>query len=175
MTSQGARDIITSMRLPLCTSILLLALASACSTSKQTYTVDLVNKTPLALSVGLIKTDGPIEDGWTSPEQIAIRAPQFSERKWGKPLQPGQSITIGPQSGTFGNGHAVLRVYVGDVPVSALIAYSRNDPGRLDLHLWPGRCGFVIDMPGGKLQATPIETTPPPQQNPSPPPRPQSR
>ncbi|MCY2955371.1 MAG: hypothetical protein NTU53_25875 [Planctomycetota bacterium] len=143
---------------------LLLCIASGCSTPKFTFVVAVVNKTPLPLSVGLIKNGGQLADGWTSPEQVAINAPQLMEHKWGTLVPPGRTVTIGPHTGAFESGtDASLRIYTGDVLVSAAIAYGRADPGRLDIHLMPGRSGFVINMlsPSWKLQGLPIEDSRP--------------
>jgi hypothetical protein len=152
------------MRFRALASSLLLCIASACSAPKVTFVVEVVNRTPLPLSVGLIKNGGQLADGWTSPEQVAINAPQLMEHKWGTLVPPGRTVTIGPQTGPFESGtDASLRVYTGDVLVSAAIAYGRADPGRLDLHLMPGKSGFVINMlaPTWKLQASPIEDSRP--------------
>ncbi|HEX2972753.1 MAG TPA: hypothetical protein VHP11_10495 [Tepidisphaeraceae bacterium] len=140
-------------------SVALVSVMAACSSPKQAYMVDIKNATNEPLSVGLIKSDGSAEDGWTSPEHIAINAPQLGDRKWGKLVPPGQVRTIGPQAGSFATGsHGILRVYAGDATVDELIAYGRTDPGRLDIHLWPGQSGYMVEMRNGRLTAKPIET-----------------
>lgn len=160
MTLWDGGDTILGMRLHTYPSLLLLVFASACSTTKLTYVVEVVNKTPLPLSVGLVKNGGQIAEGWTSPEQVAINAPHLMERKWGTLVPAGRSVVIGPQEGAFESGtDASLRIYSGDVLVSAAIAYGRSDPGRLDIRVMPGRSGFQINMDGrtGGLQAMPVE------------------
>ena len=136
----------------------LICLASACSSTDATFVVQVVNNTSQPLSAGLIKSGGQVGQGWASPEQIAINAPQLMPRRWGTLVPPKGKVIIGPQTGPFEAGsHAVLRVYMGDVPISGLVAYGRSDPGRVDLALWPGKSGFIIETVDGRLEAKAIE------------------
>ncbi|MGE5609447.1 MAG: hypothetical protein ACM359_09345 [Bacillota bacterium] len=146
------------MVLRLFASAVLLFVAAACSGPKQGYMVDIKNISAVPLSVGLIKSDGSMEDGWTSPEQVAIHAPQLGERRWGTLVPSGQIRTIGPQSASFpGGGHGVLRIYAGDFTVDELIAFGKSDPGRMDIHLWPGQSGYIVDVQNGQLKVKPMD------------------
>lgn len=139
-------------------SVVLVFMAAACSAPKQGYMVDVKNLSAVPLSVGLIKSDGSMEDGWTAPEQVAIHAPQLGERKWGTLVPPGQTRTIGPQSAAFAaGGHGILRIYAGDCTVDELIGFGKSDPGRMDIHLWPGQSGYVVDVQNGRLKVKPMD------------------
>jgi hypothetical protein len=140
-----------------CITILLLLWATGCARplAKASFEVEVQNNTLVPLSMGLVKSGGPGEDGWTSPSDIAIGAPHFSERKWGTLLPPNQKTVVGPLEGRFNPGSsAVLRVYAGDLTVEELLTYSRGDGDRLDLYLMPGRSAFVIERArDGRLTA----------------------
>jgi hypothetical protein len=137
--------------------LLLMFLAAACSPPKATFTVEVMNITPTPLSVGLIKNGPSAEPEWDTPERIAIQAPQLADRKWGTLVGPGQTKVLS-QTGTFREGDlAALRVYSGDLTISEMISYGRNDPGRLDIYLWPGSSGYLIEKRNGKLSSKPLE------------------
>jgi hypothetical protein len=134
--------------------LLLLTFAAACSTAhKRTYQVEVMNISSVPLSVGLVKTGGSVQEGFTAPEHVAINAPDLVSKKWGTLVKPGQTRLIGPAKGKFEpNSEAILRIYAGDLAVDQLIAYGRKDPGRLDIYIPPGASTFVIDQRNGVLK-----------------------
>ena len=105
-----------------------------------------------------------MEEGWTGPADIAIGAQQFMDRHWGILVEPKSTVVIGPQTGHFAEDDtAILRVYRGNPTIAELLAYSRNDPERVDVYLAPGPSSYVIEWRANRLVATPREAprTPP--------------
>ena len=153
-------------------SIALAAMAmtmSACTqAAKATFQVQVINKTPGPISVALVK-DAPlghrpaVEEGWAAPEDVALGAPQLSERHWGRLVQPGQAILIGPLTGEFPRGiYAALRVYEGNHTIGELVAFNQEDPDRLDVILEQGLSAFIIERKDRRLQAVPTQPIGPP-------------
>lgn len=145
------------------TFALLLGLLSlvGCASPKATFQVAVKNLTPRPLSIGLVKVGGKVERGWDGPEHVAIHAPLLAERKWGTLVEPGEVVTLGPQSGSFYQGsRAVLRVYGADATIDELMGYSRTDSARLDITLLPGNSAYVIEREGGALDYRPVPLTP---------------
>jgi hypothetical protein len=134
--------------------VLSLLLLPACTQyQKRSFEIYVKNETPRPISVGLVKNGPPTEEGWIAPHEVAVMAPQLSDRKWGLVLNPGQSKTLGPYTGQFQAGvQAILRIYVGTPTIDEMIAFSRSDPERLDIYLWPGKSGYVIRNAAGKLE-----------------------
>lgn len=136
----------------------LLLLAGGCAAPKQTFQLELLNATNRPISIGLVKNGPPVEEGWTSPSEIAINAPQLTDRRWGMLIEPGQTAVIGPKTGRFPSGTlAILRAYAGNPTIEELLAYGRDDPDRLDIYLWPGSSSYVIDTLDGRLKATNVQ------------------
>lgn len=140
-----------------CALLILLTSAVGCSQplAKAAFEVEVTNNTLTPLAIGLVKSGGPMEDGWASPADVMIGAPHLSERKWGTPVQPKQKAVLGPLEGRFNPGSsAVVRVYAGDATIEELNAYSRGDLDRLDVYLMPGRSSYVIERSrDGRLSA----------------------
>ena len=60
---------------------------------------------------------------------------------------------MGPYSGKFDAGtQAILRIYAGTPTIDEMVAYSKDDPDRLDIYLWPGRNAYVIRSGSGRLE-----------------------
>jgi hypothetical protein len=140
-----------------CALLILLTSAVGCSQplARAAFGVEVTNNTLTPLSIGLVKSNGPMEDGWASPSDVMIGAPHLSERKWGTVLPSKQKIVLGPLEGQFNPGSsAVLRAYAADVTIEELNAYSRGDPDRLDVYLMPGHSSYVIERSrDGRLTA----------------------
>jgi hypothetical protein len=133
--------------------ILSLLLLPAC-TQYQTrvFEISVKNETVRPISVGLVKNGAPNEEGWIAPHQVAMMAPQLTDRKWGLVIEPGQTKVIGPHNGKFEQGvQAILRIYAGTPTIEEMLSYSRSDPERLDIYLWPGKSGYVIRYDGGRI------------------------
>jgi len=135
--------------------VLSLLLLPACTqVQKRSFEISVKNETVRPISVGLVKNGPPTEEGWIAPHEVAMMAPQLTERKWGLVIAPGQTRLIGPHSGKFQAGvQAILRIYAGTPTIEEMLSFSRDDPERLDIYLWPGRSGYVIRYGGGRLES----------------------
>jgi hypothetical protein len=147
----------------LLSSFALLFLLAGCSTPKYAFEVQVTNAGNKPLTAGLIKHSPQgggglrpaVEEGWAAPEDVAINAPVLSDRHWGVVIPPGQTMTLGPQTGAFRQGvTAALRIYVGDHTIERLMGYSRTDPDRLEVPLMPGLSRYVVSNRSGRLAAT---------------------
>ena len=134
--------------------LLSLLLLPACTqVEKRSFQFSLKNETATPLSAGLTKNGPPREEGWIAPHEVAMMAPQLSDRKWGWVIKPGETKMLGPFTGHFEpNVQAILRIYAGTPTIEEMVSFSRDDPERLDIYLWPGKSAYVIHNVGGRLQ-----------------------
>jgi hypothetical protein len=143
----------------LATLSLLMALCIGGCNSYQTRTYDVTvkNATNRPIVVWLTKNGEPYEQGWLSPEEIAIESPKINEVRYSwTTIDPGQRMGVGPVKGRFlPDTAAQLRVYSGAEKFSDLLAIDRGSPDRLDLNLNPGANSFTITAPAGALHAEP--------------------
>ena len=139
-------------------STLLLALvAVGCSSDTKTYSfqVSVKNATNRPITIWLVKDGPPVEQGWRSPEQLAMSLPGHEERISGAVIPPGKSADTGTREGKFAPGtYAWLRVYDGPQRLSEILAISRGNPARLDVPLDPGICRIVIKDQAGRIKAS---------------------
>ncbi len=144
-------------------ALLLVAFAAVgCAPETRSYTIDLKNNSGVPLTIGLAKDGGPYEFLWASPEDAAMEASAREERVWGRVVPPGKTAYGTPIKGKFdSSSRAMLRVYRGDMPLSAILATSRGDLDRLDLPLSPGANAFIITDPNGLLEAQRLQPPPP--------------
>jgi len=136
------------------TFVLLLMLGGLGCSSGKTYMFEVVvvNRTPSTLAAGLVKDGPPLEAKWDSPEQIAIGAPQFSEKHWGTPIPPGESRTLGPQKGTLESDTVpFVRVYSDDLTISELCAINRESGDRVSMPVPSGKVEIVVERQYGRL------------------------
>jgi len=133
--------------------LLLLTILFGCS-SGRTYQFEVVvkNETKSTLSAGLVKDGPPLEAKWDSPEQIAIGAPGYGTKHWGTPVPPGESRTLGPQTGKLeGDTTPFVRVYRGDLTINELMAISRGSPDRTSIPVPSGPVEVVVKEDAGML------------------------
>jgi len=135
-------------------TVILALLLPACTTQeKRDYHVQITNATSGQLSLGLVKNGPPNEDEWVAPHQIAIFAPQLSNRHWGVLLEPGQTEVL-RQSGVFASGsQAILRIFVGNPTIERMVSIAREDPQRLDVYVPAGNSSYTIHTSAGRLEA----------------------
>ena len=139
-----------------CSLLALLTLMTGCA-SKPAYVFDVqvANLTRDVIQVGLVKRVPPgqaVVAEWTSPEHIAMGAPQLLGHKWGTGLDPGQGVTIGPREADFSDG-TYLRAYRSNGTTEELLGFTQDDPGRADVPIYPGRNAFEIVLEKGRLSA----------------------
>src|SRR6266576_6584350 len=71
-----------------------------CSTEKRTYELAVKNESSKPITIGTIK-DGPSDETWISPEELAISHAREGDQLWGRVVKPGQTATTGEITGTF--------------------------------------------------------------------------
>ena len=137
--------------------MLLLALvAVGCSSDTKIYSfqVSVKNATNRPITIWLVKDGPPVEQGWRSPEQLAMSLPGHEERISGKVIPAGKTADTGNLDGKFAPGtYAWLRVYDGQQRLSEILAISRGNPARLDVPLDPGISRIVIKDRAGRITA----------------------
>lgn len=120
----------------------------------RSFDVTVKNASSKPVTIWLCK-DGPAwENGWKSPEDLAIEKPTADERINGMIVMPGESMGTGNMKGKFAaETNAILRVYVGQRKLSELLAMSRGNPDRVDAVLGRGVNSLVIvdNGPGIKV------------------------
>ena len=133
--------------------VLSLLLLPACTHyEKRSFQISIKNDTTKPISVGLVKNGPPSEEGWIAPHEVAMMAPQLTDRKWGLAIKPGETRVLGPYTGKFSEGvHAILRIYGGTPTIEEMLAFARSDPDRLDIYLWPGKSAYLIRDVAGRL------------------------
>jgi hypothetical protein len=123
----------------------------------RTYQVSVRNETQQPVTLWLFKQGGPYEDGWKSPDDIAIDSPKDNEPIGGVVVPPGKIATAGPIKGQFNSdARAVLRVYRGAHPFNELLAIDRNSGDRKDAPLPQGASAFIIEDKDAKLSLEPM-------------------
>jgi hypothetical protein len=130
----------------------LLLIVGCASTRQETFELSVKNQTGTPISVWLTKDGPPDEQGWESPELLAMM-PQTATYSFSS-LEPGKVAHAGPLTGRFEQGvNAWLRVYQGLHTLEEILAISRGSHDRLDLRLVPGRHQITIVEKDGRLVA----------------------
>jgi len=140
-----------------------LALATGCSTTAH-FDITVTNRLSEPVTVWLTKLQGPYEDGWEPPEQVALESPQQQEHLGGVVVPPGQSgKTV--MSAQFEQGNfAVLRVYRA-THFAAILAIDKGSPDRLDYPLPEGKSNLDVVLEGDQLALVPHSPAPPTTRN----------
>jgi len=130
----------------------LLLIVGCASTNMETFELSVKNQTGTPISIWLTKDGPPAEEGWQSPEDLALM-PQTSTFSF-RTLEPGKIAVAGPLAGRFAPGvNAWLRVYQGLHPLDEILAISRGSHDRLDYLLSPGRHQITIVEQNGRIVA----------------------
>jgi hypothetical protein len=145
---------------------LLAAMVIGCSTERRSYQVAVQNRLDKPITFWLTKEHGPMEEGWLSPEQEAMRADEPPEDKLPKVVvPPGKTaVTPKPIEGDFdrGQGRAILRVYSGTPTLTETLAIGKGSLSRVDVPLEPGSNHIVIqDINGTMKGSTQGDAAPP--------------
>lgn len=132
---------------------LLLPLAWGCSNTRtETYNVTVHNSLDKPIMVFLTKNGPPLQDGWWSPEDIAVLYGNVEDDVSRWVVRPGGQANSGPMKALLAPGaRAVLRVYEGRYALAELIAINRGSPDRLDLILTPGSTDVTVSKREGAL------------------------
>lgn len=139
----------------------LLLMVGCASTRTETFELSVKNQTNTPISIWLTKDGPPAEQGWESPEQLAL-GPSTSTYSF-RVLEPGKVAHAGPLTGRFAPGvNAWLRVYQGLHKLDEILAISRGSTDRLDYLLPPGRHQITITVQNGRLVVLENEPQPNP-------------
>jgi hypothetical protein len=126
--------------------------AIGCGPEARTYEVSVRNDTSGPVTIWLYKDGGPGEEGWKSPEDLAIDSPKANEPIGGRTIGPHIVATAGPVTGHFdSDSNAVLRVYRGSHPFNELLAINGDSGDRIDTKLFPSQNNYLIQDRDSKL------------------------
>jgi hypothetical protein len=150
---------------PIASLVLFFALISfgvGCDSSQtRTYEVSVRNDTHEPVTIWLLKEGGPYENGWKSPEDLAIESPKANEPIGGRVIRPGAIATAGPVNGRFNaDSSAMLRVYRGAHSFNELLAISSNSGDRVNTRLRQGDNEFLITEHDFRLSLEPVAAIP---------------
>ena len=136
---------------------LLCGLALVGCAPKVSYDVTVKNDLAQPVTLWLTKPPGsPLERAWLSPEDIARGVRPGNEKITGVVLPPGKTGRTGAVKGEFPDEmRAILRVYLGQHPLSELLAMSRGH-GRIDVDLEPGHNELVVRERDGRMVVDPV-------------------
>ncbi|HVT88586.1 MAG TPA: hypothetical protein VHD56_07025 [Tepidisphaeraceae bacterium] len=120
---------------------------------RRTYDVLVKNDSAKPVTIWLTK-DGPAwENGWKSPEDLAIESPKMDERISGVIVPPGKTASTGQVSGEFApSTQAILRVYLGQRLIHELLAMDRGTHDRIDVTLKPGSNSLLVTDDGSGIK-----------------------
>jgi hypothetical protein len=151
-----------ALRLPLlCLAIFVALICTGCATRTETVDVSVRNDAAQPVTVWLTKIGGPEQEGWRSPESIAINFVVGEEPIGGVIVPPKSTARTGKRSGKFDReSYPVLRVYRGEMKLSEMLANGKDSPNRADVVLEPGVNRFVVTDPAGKLTVDRADTLP---------------
>jgi len=117
----------------------------------RSYDISVHNATPSPVTIWLTKNGPPYEDGWWSPEDLAMLSPKqnAAHEVGGVIVEPGKTAGATNRRGRFEpETNAVLRVYRTGGGFNELLAISRDDSARTDVTLHPGRNELEVDDAG---------------------------
>jgi len=127
------------------------------------FNISVKNESAQPIIVWLTKLGGPVEDGWRSPEDVAINFVVGEEPLGGVVVARGNTAETGQRKGKFDSGsRAVLRVYKGQMTLSEILANGSDSPNRTDVMLDPGISRFVVRDASGKLSVQHADAPVPP-------------
>ncbi len=133
-----------------------------CATRSETFDVSVKNESAQPVTVWLTKDGPPEEDGWRSPESIAINFVVKDEKIGGVIVPTGKTATTGKRKARLERGtSAVLRVYRGEMRMSELLANGADSPDRADVTLNAGVNRLVVREAQGRLNVAPAGQIPP--------------
>jgi hypothetical protein len=144
------------------TALVLASLALGCIQTR-TYQVSVTNHTDTPITFGVVKHGDPYESQWAAPEVVEANGGHASPELWGA-IPPGKTAVSDQIKGRFNRkAMAELRVYQGKLDLAGIMAISRGQPNRIDLHLEPGMNKFTIINLNGHFEA--VSDAPPTPNN----------
>ena len=146
---------IVGSSLLLCLVAIALVTCGGCTNAQtRTYQIKVENRSSKPVTVWLTKDGPPWEEGWKSPEDLAIESPKADEPIGGVVVPPGESrVTRDVKGKILPDVDAVLRVYLGQLTFNELLAVSRGSIDRKEVKLQPGPNIVVVTDFGSSVQA----------------------
>ncbi|MBV8781254.1 MAG: hypothetical protein JO353_07640 [Phycisphaerae bacterium] len=136
-------------------ALLMFAGIAGCAETR-VYDVRVHNAADQPIMLWLYKDGGPYENGWKSPDDIAIESPKDNEPIGGVLVLPGKTASTGPLKGHFNSDtHAILTVYLGEHRFNELLAIGPRSPERKDVALKPGSSNFIVSDRDAALKIDP--------------------
>jgi len=127
--------------------LLSIAMLLGCrSYEKRTYDVTVQNASSEPATLWLTKDGEPFENGWMSPEDLAVESPKNKDYIVSGVVAPaGKTAFTGPREGHFEKDTtAILRVYDGQLMFSQILAVGHDSPLRIDQPLPQGASHWKI-------------------------------
>jgi hypothetical protein len=152
------------MRHGLIVVALLFASLGCSSSQKRIYDVTVQNASSEPLTLWLTKDCEPYENGWLSPEDLAVSSPKNKDYIVSGVIVPaGKTASTGPRQGHFDpEGSAVLRIYDGQLMFNEILAIGRDSPLRIDLPLPDGASEWRVTRDAkGLIHVRPAPATQP--------------
>jgi hypothetical protein len=138
--------------------LFLFTLAGGCSTTAH-FDIAVTNRLSEPVTVWITKLQGPYEDGWEPPEQVALES-NDQDRLGGVVVPPGESRGAVVHAQFEEGNFAVLRVYR-TTHFSTILATDKGSPDRLDYPLPEGKSNLDIVLQDGQLAVVPHTSTRP--------------
>lgn len=133
---------------------MLVVLVGCAGGSKRSFDVTVENRTKEPIILWLTKSAPPFEEGWKSPERLAVETPQKVDKVAGVVVEPGQTAQTGEVSGTFAGGaEAILRVYTRVKSLDDILAAGPGASNRIDLPLTDGANKIAVISRNGAIEA----------------------
>jgi hypothetical protein len=138
--------------------VLCLGLAVGCSTTAH-FDISVTNRLSEPVTVWITKLQGPYEDGWEPPEEVALES-NDQEKLGGVIVPPGESRGTAVHAQFEQGNFAVLRVYRA-TRFTAILALDKGSPDRLDFPLPEGKSNLDVVIQDGQLALVPHTSTRP--------------
>ena len=139
------------------TVLVLAAVALGCNSTKKSFEVEVTNQTNTPVTLWLMKEGPPPEEGWRSPEELAL-LPEGLPRNYDLAfVSPGKTGYTPRLAGEFPDGtHAVLRVYEGEKELFHILQETKaGTVKRIDHKLRPGKNRLTLVDRAGQMAIEP--------------------
>lgn len=139
------------------TALVLSAVALGCNSTKKSFEIEVTNQTNTPVTLWLMKDGPPSEDGWRSPEELAL-LPEGAPRNYDLAfVSPGRTGYTPRLTGEFPDGtNAVLRVYEGEKELFHILQETKAGTiRRIDHPLRPGKNRLKLVHRAGQMAIEP--------------------
>jgi hypothetical protein len=125
----------------------LLCFTGCANYETRSYEITVKNESSKPIVLWLTKNGPAYEDGWLSPEDLALKTKTTDEPYGFQTVPPGKTAFTDKSKATghFASGvSAIMRIYVGQLTLNQILAISHGQPDRLEIPLTPGSNSFVV-------------------------------